>query len=140
MSAQGAIFERRAMHLPMIWPVVALLVVAVAVGIGVRLLDDVRPAQPITSIQETEGYWDPTVGHPVGPRRGAVAPVLNVTAIESSAAAVRELPGGPFHATGRAHEVIIGAEASGITFATGLGNTSVAEPGFGDCVHCQQRR
>jgi hypothetical protein len=138
------------MHLPMIWPVVALLVIAIAVGIGVRVLDDPRPAEPITSIQETEGYWDSTVGHPAAPRQGAVAPVLNVTAIENSAAAVRELPGGPFHTTGRAHEVILGAEVSGITFATGLENPgvygtdapagSVAEPGYGDCVHCQQRR
>ena len=48
-----------------IWPVVALLVVAVATPIGLSVIDDFRNGrQAVTSIQETEGYWNSTIGHP----------------------------------------------------------------------------
>ena len=48
-----------------IWPVVALLVVAVGTPIGLSVIDDVRKGgQAVTSIQETEGYWNSTIGHP----------------------------------------------------------------------------
>ena len=63
MSAKGATLARRgAVHLP-IWPVVALLVVAAATPIGLSVIDDVRKGA-VTSIQETEGYWNSTIGHP----------------------------------------------------------------------------
>ena len=65
MSAKGATLARRgAVHLP-IWPVVALLVVAAATPIGLSVIDDVRNGgQAVTSIQETEGYWNSTIAHP----------------------------------------------------------------------------
>ena len=71
MSAKGATLARRgAVHLP-IWPVVALLVVAVATPIGLSVIDDLRNAgQAVTSIQETEGYWNSTIAHPAVRGRG----------------------------------------------------------------------
>ena len=76
MSAQGGTLARRgAVHVP-IWPVVALLVVAVATPIGLSLIDDVRKGgQAVTSIQETEGYWNSTIGHPALQDRGVSAGV-----------------------------------------------------------------
>jgi len=76
MSAQGGTLARRgAVHLP-IWPVVALLVVAVATPIGLSVIDDVRKGgQAVTSIQETEGYWNSTIGHPALRDRGVSAGV-----------------------------------------------------------------
>jgi hypothetical protein len=71
MSAKGATLARRGtVHLP-IWPVVALLVVAVATPIGLSVIDDVRNGgQAVTSIQETEGYWNSTIAHPAVRGRG----------------------------------------------------------------------
>jgi hypothetical protein len=71
MSAKGATLARRgAVHLP-IWPVVALLVVAVATPIGLSVIDDLRNGgQAVTSIQETEGYWNSTIAHPAVRGRG----------------------------------------------------------------------
>lgn len=65
MSAQGRTLARRgAVRLP-IWPVVALLVVALATPVGLSLIDDVRKAgQAVTSIQETGRNWNSTIGHP----------------------------------------------------------------------------
>jgi hypothetical protein len=111
MSTQGTILHRQRIALP-VWPVVALLVVAVVTAIGVRALDDLRQAEPVISIQETEGHWESTVGHPMSPRQGALGPVFDVSVIEGSAAAIRELPARPFHAPGRAHEVVLNAPAA----------------------------
>ena len=82
MSAQGGTLARRgAVHLP-IWPVVALLVVAVATPIGLMLIDDVRKdGQAVTSIQETEGYWSSTIGHPALRDRGVSAGVREQPAV-----------------------------------------------------------
>ena len=126
MSAQGTILHRERVALPLL-PVVALLVVAVVAAIGVRVLDDLRQAEPVTAIQETEGYWDATVAHPRSPRLGALGPVFDVSVIEGSAAAIRELPAGPFHAPGRAHEVVLNAPAE-----TAMPVQRLYPDGFGD--------
>lgn len=80
MSAQGGTLARRgAAHMP-IWPVVALLVVAVATPIGLSVIDDVRKGgQAVTSIQETEGYWNSTIGHPALRDRPVSAGVRDAT-------------------------------------------------------------
>lgn len=111
MSTQGTILHRQRIALPLM-PVVALLVVAVVTVVGVRVVDDLRQAEPVIAIQETVGFWEATVGHPTSPRQGTLAPVFDVSVIEGSAAAIRELPGGPFHAPGRAHEVVLNAPAA----------------------------
>jgi hypothetical protein len=137
MSAQeGTLARRGAVHLP-IWPVATLLVVAVAAAIGLKVIDDVRPGEAVTSIQETEGYWDSTVGHPVLRGRGGLV------------SAVREQPAVAIHVPGRAHEVVFGAQASGITYVTGLENPGVyptdgpagppEQPSYWDCDYCHQR-
>jgi hypothetical protein len=131
MSASGATIQRQGIHVP-IWPILTLVVIAVATGVTLRVMSDVRQAQPAATVQEA-GYWDSQVGHPAP--RHAVRPtmigVIGVSAFEASAAAVRELPAAPFHAEGRAHEVVFGTD----------GPAPAAEhEGFGDCVRCTQRR
>jgi hypothetical protein len=129
MATQGATLQRQGMHVPL-WPVAALVVIAVATAITaitVRMIDDAPPAEPVTSIQETEGYWDSTVGHPTSPRGATLDAVLEARATDAWAAAIRELPAGPFHAEGRAHEVVVRSEGP-------------PNPGFGDCYRCAQRR
>src|SRR5262245_18564155 len=148
MSAIGASLERRGMHVP-IWPIAALVVVAVATTITLRVMDDVRPARPVTSVQDSAGYWDSTVGHPSSPRL-ALRPFLAPGALEISSAAVRERPAGPFHATGRAHEVLLGPDAAVSAFGTiladpdtwvsGVAANAPRATNFTDCMHCMQRR
>src|SRR5918995_1169933 len=104
MSAQGTTLNRRGMHLP-IWPVAALLVIAVGATIALRVIDDLRRAEPVVTTQETFAF-DPKV-------------------IEGSGAAIRELPAGPFHAAGRAHEVVPAVQENPIMFVTGLENPGV---------------
>jgi hypothetical protein len=133
MSAQGGTLARRgAVHLR-IWPVVAVLVFAVATVIGLRVIDDVRQSPAVTSIQETEGYWNSTIGHPALRDRGGLA------------AAVREQPAVAIHAPGRAHEVVFGAQSSGTTSETNHEDPAIAGaagppgPSYWDCDHCHQR-
>ena len=82
MSAQGGTLARRgAVHVP-IWPVVALLVVAAATVIGLTVIDELRPGgQAVTSIQETEGYWSSTIGHPALLDRGVSAGIREQPAV-----------------------------------------------------------
>ena len=134
MSAQGATLQRQGMHLP-IWPVAALLVVAVATAIGLTVTDDARPAGQATTF---EGRTSTAKGID---RSDFVTRVeLPASAIAASSAAVRERPAGPFHAAGRAHEVVVGGGASAGTFVTELPGNAASRPGYGDCIHCQQRR
>ncbi|HEX5938390.1 MAG TPA: hypothetical protein VFZ75_12010 [Actinomycetota bacterium] len=134
MSAQGATLERRGFHLP-IWPVLALLVVAAVTVVGVNVIGDVRQAEPVTTVQETDGASGSSLGNSAIPRGVdfTMVELVGVAGIEGSAAAVRELPAVPFHAEGRAHEVELGP-ASGAT----VGGPSQSP--FGDCQHCKQRR
>ena len=146
MSAQGTTLNRRGMHLP-IWPVAALLVIAVGATIALRVIDDLRRAEPVVTTQETFAF-DPKV-------------------IEGSAAAIRELPAGPFHgvgraheieivpagpfhAAGRAHEVVPAVQENPIMFVTGLENPGVYVlpgdlagppelPSYRACERCHQR-
>jgi hypothetical protein len=70
-------------------------------------------------------------------------------AIQASTASVREHGAGiPFHEAGRAHEVVLGSQASGTTYATGLENPgawvgSPADPAplpdYRACDDCHQR-
>jgi hypothetical protein len=85
MSARGTIVRQRAAHLP-IWPVAALLFVAVAMAIGLAVIDGLGRSEPVTDVRQREG---------------------NVSVIGDSAPTIQELPSGPFHAPGRAHEVIL---------------------------------
>lgn len=108
-----------------IWPIAALLVIAVATGVTLRVLDDVRTAEPVTAVQEAEGYWDSQVAHPAG--REAVRPtmidVIGVAAYEASAAAIREMPA---------------------TVFLSVDHAPAAPPfdieGFRDCFRCGGRR
>ena len=148
MSAVGASLERRAMQLP-VWPVIALVVTAVAMTIALKVIDEARPATPTTAVQETDGFWGTTVTHPLSPRAGILR-VLDLSAIEASSAAVRELPAGPFHATGRAHEVVLGPDMAVTSFrailadpdawVTGVAANAPRTTDFTDCIHCMQRR
>jgi hypothetical protein len=134
------------MHVP-VWPIAALVVVAVATTITLRAIDDARPARPVTTVQDAAGYWDSTVGHPASPRL-ALRPLLAPGAFEVSTAAVRERPAGPFHATGRAHEVLLGPDASAFgpilgdpdAWVTGVAANAPRATNYTDCIHCMQRR
>jgi hypothetical protein len=148
MSAIGASLERRGMHLPVL-PVVALVFTAVAMTIALKVIDDARQARPVTTVQEADGYWDTTATHPTGARAG-MQRVLPLSAIEASSAAVRELPAGPFHANGRAHEVVFGPSAAATAFqgiladpdawVTGVAANAPRATDYTDCIYCMQRR
>lgn len=120
MSAQGATLKRRgAIRIPL-WPMIAVVIVATVALVGVELLQDRREQAPAASTTQVGQSWASQVAHPAL-RRGT-APVLDAAVIESSAAAVREQgAGGPFHAAGRAHEVVLGEGASTVTRATAGG-------------------
>jgi uncharacterized membrane protein YoaK (UPF0700 family) len=130
MAVQGASLQRQG-HLP-VWPILGLVVLALAAAIGLTVLNEVRTTAPATTTQ------------PVAPV------VVPQSAIWASSAAIRERAATPFHSTGRAHEVVLGGQASAITYANGLENPGgyVTGPlaratggqGYGDCIHCQQRR
>ena len=129
MAVQGASLQRQG-HLP-VWPILGLVVLALAAAIGLTVLNEVRTTAPATTQQ--------------------VAPVVvPQSAIWASSAAIRERAATPFHSTGRAHEVVLGGQSSVITYANGLENPggyvtaslskATAGQGFGDCDHCHQRR
>ncbi|HZN43130.1 MAG TPA: hypothetical protein VFC08_05310 [Actinomycetota bacterium] len=130
MAVQGASLQRQG-HLP-VWPILGLVVLALAAAIGLTVLNEVRTTAPATTTQ------------PVVPV------VVPQSAIWASSAAIRERAATPFHSTGRAHEVILGGQSSVITYANGLENPggyvtaslskATAGQGFGDCDHCHQRR
>ena len=105
MATQGATLERRGLHVP-IWPIAVLVAIAVVTAITlitVRALDDARPAQPV-SVQETQ--LDSGVGNP-SPRGATIESVRQARAMNAWAARVHDLPAGPFHEEGRAHEVLV---------------------------------
>jgi hypothetical protein len=132
MSATGATIQRRGVHVP-IWPILALLVLTVATGITLRVLNDVRPTARVTTVDQT-ATTDSQVGHPA-PRealRPTMIGVIGVSAYEASGASVRELPAAPFHAEGRAHEVVFGTDEAPAA------PTKVE--GFRDCLGCGGRR
>ena len=108
------------MELPVL-PVIALVITAAAMTIALKVIDDARQARPVPAVQEADGYWDSTVTHPLSPRAG-INRVLDLSAIEASSAAIRELPAGPFHADGRAHEVVLGPSAAATAFQAILAN------------------
>ena len=132
MSATGATIERRGVHVP-IWPILALLVIAVATGITLRVMDDARPAAPAAAVDDTYVSWQSTVQdatraaaadryvswqstvqdavNSLPSVRPTMVSVIGVSAYEASAAAVRELPATAFHSDGRAHEVVFGSDA-----------------------------
>jgi hypothetical protein len=134
------------MPLP-IWPVAALLVIAVGASIALRAIDDVRPAEGVVTTQERFAF-DPTViegsaasirGLPAGPFHGV-----------GRAHEVVILPAGPFHAPGRAHEVVYGSQSVSVTYVPGLENPGVyvlpgdlagpsGLPGYRACEGCHQR-
>ena len=120
MATQGATLRRHGMHVPvtLIAALVALALATAITGVVMYLVDDARPA-PVTSIQEFDG---------TGPRGATLDAVREARAYEAWSAAVREAPAGPFHAEGRAHEVVVRTD------------TTPATQGFGDCIHCGQRR
>ena len=136
------------MELPVL-PVIALLITAAAMTITLKVIDDVRSSRPVPAVQEADGYWATTVTHPLSPRAGALR-VLPLSAIEASSAAIRELPAGPFHSDGRAHEVVLGPSAAATAFqailadpdswVTGVAANAPRTTDFTDCIHCMQRR
>ena len=165
MSAQGGTLARRgAVHMP-IWPLAALLVAAVAAAIGMSVLSGTE-GQVVTSVTDAQRLENSSAAVR---EQGAILPVSTAAhpstwtqaqaekyvaafaAIEASTAAVREQGTGlPFHQAGRAHEVVLGGQASGIVYPTGLENPGVwvtAEtgavpaslPDYRACDRCHQR-
>jgi hypothetical protein len=63
MSAQGATLGRGTIRLP-IWPVAALVAAATAAAIGLTVIQDAPQNQVVTSVTETDGFWNSTVSHP----------------------------------------------------------------------------
>jgi hypothetical protein len=120
MATQGATLQRRGVHVPvlLVAALVALALATAITGIVVNLTDDVRPAPPVASVQEFDG---------TGPRGATLDAVRDARAIQAWETAMSELPTGPFHAKGRAHEVEVLADVEPIV-------------NHGDCVHCQQQR
>ena len=120
MATQGATLQRRGVHVPvqLIAALVALALAIAITGVVVNVMDDARPAPPVTSIQELDG---------TGPRGATLDAVREARAIQDWEAAISELPTGPFHAEGRAHEVEVLSDIQPIA-------------SNGDCIHCQQRR
>ena len=144
MAVQGATLQRQG-HIP-VWPILGLVVLALAAAIGITVLNEVRTTAPATTTQGSVASTAKGVE-----RFQPVAPVVvPQSAIWASSAAIREKGATPFHSTGRAHEVVLGGQTSGITYAIGLENPGgyVTAPlaratggqGYGDCIHCQQRR
>ena len=144
MAVQGATLQRQG-HFP-VWPILGLVVLALAAAIGLTVLNEVRTAAPATTTQGAVASTAKGVE-----RFQPVAPVVvPQSAIWASSAAIRERAATPFHSTGRAHEVVLGSRSPAITFAIGLENPGgyVTAPlaratggqGYGDCIHCQQRR
>ena len=142
MSAQGGTLTRRGtIHLPL-WPFAAVIVALVTAAIGLSAVQGpveapvpVREQAGVVDLRANPGMWTQAQAEAYLGRFGleasnpgmwtqaqAEAFVGRFAAIEASAAAIRELPGGSFHSTGRAHEVVLGAEPSAISFATGLEN------------------
>jgi hypothetical protein len=129
-----------------VWPILGLVVLALAAAIGLTVLNEVRTTAPATTTQGSVASTAKGIERFV-----PVAPVVvPQSAIWASSAAIREQAATPFHSTGRAHEVVLGGQASAITYANGLENPGgyVTGPlaratggqGYGDCIHCQQRR
>jgi hypothetical protein len=143
MSAQGGTLTRRGtIHLPL-WPFAAMIVALVTAAIGLTVLRGpveapvpVREQAAVVDLRSNPGMWTQAQAGAYLGRFAAIeasnpgmwtqaqaeAYLGRFAAIEASAAAIRELPGGSFHASGRAHEVVLGAERSATTFATGLEN------------------
>jgi hypothetical protein len=110
MATQGATLQRQG-HLP-VWPILAVVVFAIAGAIGLRILDEVQaPAPTTTAVDRTstaKGVERFVPAEPV---------TIPFSAIEASSAAIRERAAVPFHSSGRAHEVNLGVDASGTAFA-----------------------
>ena len=90
MATQGVTLQRRGMHVP-IWLIAAMIAIAVAAtitAIGLRVFDDVRPVEPIASIQGTSD-------------------AVREARLDAWSARVHDVPAGPFHEAGRAHEVVV---------------------------------
>jgi len=98
---------------------VALALAIAIIGVGVNVMDDARTPPPVTSVEELDG---------TGPRGATLDAAREARAFEAWAAAVRELPAGPFHEEGRAHEVVL------------VSNASEFGGGHGNCIHCGQQR
>lgn len=147
-----------------IWPLAALLFAAVAAAIGMSILSGTE-GQVVTSVTDAQRLENSSAAVR---EQGAILPVgvapqastwtqaqaekyvAWFAAIEASTAAVREQGTGPFHEAGRAHEVVVGGQASGIVYPTGLENPGVwvtAETGavpaplpeYRACDRCHQR-
>jgi hypothetical protein len=154
MSAQGGTLARRGTIRMPFWPVAGLvaglIVVSMATLVGQGILQDRSETAPVASIEQV-GRRLVVDGR--APVLEGTAPVLGSGVLESATAAVREQGAGlPFHEAGRAHEVL-GGQASGITYMTGLeypgaSITSVTEtapvgpapvPDYRTCYRCHQR-
>ena len=122
MATQGATLQRRGSQVPvlLISALVALALATAITGIAVYVMDDVRPAPPVTSVQELDG---------TGPRGATFDAVLEARAIRDAEVALSETVG-PFHPMGRTHEM---AEVV-------VRTDTPATISYTDCIHCAQRR
>jgi hypothetical protein len=121
MATQGATLQRRGSQVPalLIAALVALALATAITGVAMNVMDDVRPASPVTSIQELDG---------TGPRGATLDAVLEAKAIRDAEVALSETVG-PFHPMGRTHEV------------AGVVRTDIpTTTSYTDCIHCAQRR
>jgi hypothetical protein len=115
MSAQGTTLGRRAVNVP-VGPMITLILAVLVATIGLMVFESVRGDQAVTSNDAAEIVVPQA--HPTGLARGGVAPLISAAAIEHSFAAVREQGAFAYHASGRAHEVVVGetpATASGVS-------------------------
>ena len=122
MAMQGATLQRRGSQVPvlLVAAFVALALATAIIGVAVNVMDDVRPARSVTSIQELDG---------TGPRGATLDAVLEARAIRDAEVAVSETVG-PFHPMGHTHEV---AEVI-------VRTDTPATTSYTDCIHCAQRR
>ncbi len=118
MSAQGGTLERRgAVQLPM-WTIAALLAAAIAAAIGLTVFTDARPDGIVTSVTDDERLANSSAA--VREQGGRV--LFDPAVLENSSAAIREQGAFAYHASGRAHEVTVGAVTAGVTSISGLEN------------------
>ena len=122
MATQGATLQRRGVQSPvtLIAALVALALATALTAVAMNVMDDARPASPVTSIQELDG---------TGPRGATLDAAREAKAFEAWSAAVRELPAGPFH-EGKGHEVVVVSERSSSSEAA-TGTASAADSAIG---------
>jgi hypothetical protein len=119
MSAQGTTLGRGTTHVPL-WPVIVLILAVLAATIGLTVSGTAR--REAVSTTRPHEVVRPTRAHPRGLGRGHFGELITAAAVQNSFAAIREQGGVAYHASGRAHEVVVGKIPTRTTTVTGLEN------------------